>query len=132
MAEYYLWIKNVHIGMAYTTGLLFLLRGLYRLLWRERMHLGLKKSVDRLSYLVDTLLLAMGISLLFILKLNPVTTAWVASKLVLLIVYVGLGVFAFRQRLSLAGRWSCFALALVCWLLMYQTARLHLPIWMWS
>jgi len=132
MVEHYLWIKSFHIGMAYTTGLLFLLRGLYRLVWRERVHAGLKKSVDRLSYVVDTLLLVMGISLLFVLQLNPVTTAWVASKLVLLLVYVGLGVMAFRQGLSMAGRWLCFALALLCWLLMYQTARLHLPLWMWG
>lgn len=131
MVEHYLWIKQLHIGTAYTTGVLFLIRGLYRLLWRERMQLGLKRAVDRLSYGVDTLLLVMGISLLFILKLNPVSTAWVASKLVFLLVYIVFGVVAFRERLDLPVRYAFFVLALGCWLLMYTTARQHLPFWMW-
>lgn len=131
MAEHYIWIKQFHIGMAYSTVLLFFGRGLYRLLWRERVHAGIKKGFDRLSYLVDSLLLLMGVGLLFILQLNPLTVAWLGSKLVLLLVYIGLGVLAFRERLPMTVRWLCFALALLCWLLMFKTARFHLPLWQW-
>lgn len=131
MAEHYTWIKHFHIGMAYLTVLLFVLRGLYRLLAGERVHLGLRKITDRISYGVDTLLLVMGILLLFILELNPVTTGWLSSKLGLLIAYIILGVFAFRNRLPLAARWLCFALAIGCWVMMFKTARLHQPVWMW-
>ena len=131
MLEYYLTIKHAHIGMAYTTLLLFLLRGLYRLLWQQRVNPLVKKMADRASYLVDTLLLVLAFALLFVLKLNPLTTPWLASKLVWLLVYIALGVMAFRQRLPLGVRWLCFVLALGCWWLMYQTARQHTAIWQW-
>lgn len=131
MAEHYVWIKHFHIGMAYLTITLFVLRGLYRLLGGERVNAKLRKITDRISYGVDTLLLLMGILLLVILQMNPVTIGWLSSKLALLVVYVVLGVFAFRNRLPLAGRWLCFVLAVGCWVLMYKTARLHLPLWMW-
>lgn len=131
MLEHYLMIKNAHIGVAYTTVLLFLLRGLYRLVWQQAANPLVKKVTDRASYLVDTLLLMLAFALLFVLKLNPLTTPWLASKLMWLLVYVGLGVMAFRQGLPLAARWLCFLLALGCWWLMYQTARQHAAIWQW-
>ncbi|MFB1011934.1 MAG: SirB2 family protein [Thiopseudomonas sp.] len=131
MAEHYVWIKQFHIGMAYLTVTLFTLRGLYRLIGGERVSLRLRKVTDRISYGVDTLLLVMGILLLVILQLDPLSVAWLSSKLGLLVAYVILGVFAFRNRLPLAARWLAFALALGCWVLMYKTARLHLPLWMW-
>ncbi|NLD14513.1 MAG: SirB2 family protein [Gammaproteobacteria bacterium] len=131
MAEHYVWIKQFHIGMAYLTVTLFALRGLYRLIGGERVSLRLRKVTDRISYGVDTLLLVMGILLLVILQLDPLSVAWLSSKLGLLVAYVILGVFAFRNRLPLAARWLAFALALGCWVLMYKTARLHLPLWMW-
>lgn len=131
MAEHYVWIKQFHIGMAYLTVTLFTLRGLYRLIGGERVSLRLRKVTDRISYGVDTLLLVMGILLLVILQLDPLSVAWLSSKLGLLVAYVILGVFAFRNRLPLAARWVAFALALGCWVLMYKTARLHLPLWMW-
>lgn len=132
MVEHYLLIKNAHIGLAYTTGALFFLRGIYRLLAAEQINQRIKKNADRISYLVDTLLLMLAIALLFILKLNPASMPWVGSKLVWLLVYIALGVMAFRPRLPLAARWSCFVLALGCWWLMYQTARLHAAVWQWS
>ncbi len=131
MAEHYTWIKHFHIGMAYLTVTLFVLRGVYRLLGGERFSLRLRTVTNRISYGVDTLLLLMGILLLVVLQLNPLAVAWLSSKLGLLVAYVILGVFAFRNRLPLALRWLCFALAIGCWVLMYKTARLHLPLWMW-
>lgn len=131
MLEHYWLIKNAHIGMAYTTVLLFVLRGLYRLLWQERANALLRKLTDRLSYVVDTLLLSLAILLLFMLGLNPLAIAWVGSKLVWLLIYIGLGVAAFRRGLALPWRWLAFALAIGCWWMMYQTARLHAAFWQW-
>lgn len=131
MAEHYVWIKHFHMGMAYLTVVLFTLRGLYRLAGGAKINLRLRKLTDRISYGVDSLLLIMGILLLVILQLNPITTAWLSSKLGFLVAYVILGVFAFRDRLPMAGRWLCFALAIGCWVLMFLTAKKHLPLWMW-
>lgn len=131
VAEHYVWIKHFHMSMAYLTVVLFTLRGLYRLLAGDQANLRLSKITDRVSYGVDTLLLVMGILLLIILQLNLMSTAWLSSKLGLLVAYVILGVFAFRNRLPMAARWLCFLLAIVCWKLMYLTATKHLPLWMW-
>lgn len=131
MLEHYWMIKNAHVGMTYTTILLFVLRGLYRLLWQQRVNPLWKKYTDRLSYLVDSLLLAFAIMLLFMLGLNPLNTAWVGSKLIWLLVYIALGVVAFRQAHNLVLRWLAFVLATGCWWMMYQTARLHMAFWQW-
>lgn len=131
MAEHYVWIKHFHMGMAYLTIMLFVLRGLYRLTAGEGVNLRARKITDRISYGVDTLLLVMGILLLMILQLNPMTTPWLSSKLGFLVAYVILGVFAFRQHFSMVKRWVSFALAIGCWVLMLLTAKKHLPVWMW-
>lgn len=131
MAEHYVWIKHFHIGMAYLTLALFVPRGLYRLLAGEGANLKVRKLTDRISYGVDSLLLLMAVLLLVILQLNPMAVAWLSSKLGLLGAYVILGVFAFRKGLPQAARWLCFLLAIGCWVLMYKTARLHLPLWAW-
>lgn len=131
MAEHYVWIRHFHMGMAYLTIMLFVFRGLYRLTAGEGINLCVRKITDRISYGVDTLLLVMGILLLMILQLNPMTTSWLSSKLGFLVAYVILGVFAFRQHFSMAKRWVSFALAIGCWVLMLLTAKKHLPIWMW-
>lgn len=131
MAEHYVWIKHFHMGMAYLTIMLFVFRGLYRLTAGEDINLRVRKVTDRISYGVDTLLLVMGILLLMILQLNPMTTPWLSSKLGFLVAYIILGVFAFRQHFSMTKRWVSFALAIGCWVLMFLTAKKHLPVWMW-
>ena len=104
MAEHYVWIKHFHMGMAYLSIVPFTLRGLYRLAGGAKINLLLCKITDRISYGVDGLLLIMDIFVLVILQLNPITTAGLSSKLGFLVAYVILGVFAFRDRLPMAGR----------------------------
>lgn len=131
MAEYYLWIKQTHVGLAFCTLLLFMLRGLYRLLSPRVERSGKLQAADRMSYAIDTCLLLLGVTLIFVLQLNPFTVAWLGSKLVFLALYIALGVLAFRERTAKPIRWASLALAMGCWLMMYATARAHLPFWLW-
>ncbi len=71
-------------------------------------------------HFIDTLLLASGIWMALNLHLNPVNSPWLASKLVALLVYIGLGFIALRlgrtrrQRvLALLGALLCFAYMLL-------------------
>ena len=130
MAEHYVWIKHFH-GHGIPDHCAVYPARPVPAGRRRKINLRLRKITDRISYGVDSLLLIMGILLLVILQLNPITTAWLSSKLGFLVAYVILGVFAFRDRLPMAGRWLCFALAIGCWVLMFLTAKKHLPLWMW-
>ena len=101
MASFYLQIKLAHIGLVLASGALFAVRGL---LVQTGQHWALAKPVRRLSIGIDTLLLVTALLLLLILHLNPFTTAWIAVKLVLLVVYIALGVFAFAGVSGRTGR----------------------------
>ena len=113
LAEHYLLIKNIHIGLALLSGSLFVARGLWVLLagsgapWQRR--------VNRISYMVDTGLLLAALLLLIIFSFAPLSAAWLQAKLLLLVLYVVFGALAFRDKYTLSMRWlaylaPCFAL----------------------
>lgn len=123
MIEFYLPIRHAHIGLVLVSGGLFALRGAAVLAGQRWANAA---PLRRLSYGIDTLLLTAALMLLVILDLNPFTTAWLATKLVLLAAYVVLGVFALRRARSYRALWYLAALA--CFGLMYSVARSHDPL----
>ncbi len=125
LAEHYLLIKQIHIGLALLSGGLFVLRGLWVLLLGKGGNL--QKGVNRISYLVDTCLLLAAVLLLAVLSFVPLSAAWLQAKLLLLVLYVLFGVVAFRAQHSLAVRWLAYIAALLCFAGMYYSARLHQP-----
>ena len=125
-AEHYVLIKNIHISLVLLSGSLFMLRGLWVLLAGSGS--ALQKKVNRLSYVIDSCLLLAAVLLLIALDYAPLAAAWLQVKLILLVLYVVLGVFAFRNKYSMSVRWLAYAVALVCFALMYYSARLHQPL----
>lgn len=126
LAEYYLLIKTTHISLVLISGSLFVLRGLWVLLAGSGG--GWQRKVNRLSYMVDTGLLLAAVLLLSILDYAPLAAAWLQVKLLLLVLYVVLGVLAFRAKYSMPVRWFAYCAALGCFALMYYSARLHQPL----
>ena len=124
-AEHYLLVKNIHITLVLLSGSLFVLRGLWVLLAGSGS--ALQKKVNRLSYMIDTCLLLAAFVLLMILNYAPLSTAWLQSKLLLLVLYVVFGALAFRAKYSLSLRWLAYCAALLCFAGMYYSARLHQP-----
>lgn len=123
LADYYFIIKQIHIGLGLLSVTFFVIR--FLLLWLKNWSKQRLKPLNRLSYILDTGLLLAAFCLLYILQLNPFATSWVASKLLLLVIYVGLGIVAFKaqqQKLKIVAA----LLALLCFYLIYKTARLHL------
>ena len=125
LAEHYLLIKNIHIGLALLSGSSDVARGFWVLLagsgapWQRR--------VNRISYMVDTGLLLAALLLLIIFSFAPLSAAWLQAKLLLLVLYVVFGALAFRDKYTLSMRWLAYLAALLCFAGMYYSARLHQP-----
>ncbi len=88
-------LERLHIILALLSGLGFALRGfIVRVLDRP-----LASPLVRVGpHLIDTVLLMSGIALWFHFRYSPIESAWLGLKLVLIVVYVLLGVAAFRAK----------------------------------
>ncbi|TYT25055.1 hypothetical protein FZO89_01500 [Luteimonas viscosa] len=125
MIEFYPQIRHVHIGLALLSGALFALRGLALL---AGMRWPNAAPVRWLSYTVDTALLTAAMMLLTILPGAFYANGWLAVKVVLIVAYVVLGVFALRRGRTRAVRAACFAGALLLFAQVYFVARTHHPL----
>lgn len=117
-------LKLTHVGLVSTSVALFALRGfgtLARAGWP--MAAGLRWTVVG----VDTLLLASGGLLWFVLRLNPLQQTWLGTKLVLLVAYVLLGSLALRRARSTGARAAAWVAALACVATMASIAWTHDP-----
>lgn len=127
----YLAIKHAHMALAFATIILFVGRGVFRLQANPSTFVGVQKSFNYLSYGVDISLFVLGLYLLSSWGSASAPMGWIGGKLIFLVCYIALGVFAFRSVLPQHYRWLCFGAAILFWVLMYKTARLKLPFWQW-
>ena len=125
MIEFYPQIKLLHMGVALLSGAIFALRGAFALggaRWPQAM------PVKLLSYGVDTALLTAALMLLTILPWAMFANGWLTTKLLLVVAYVALGVFAMRPGRSRRTRAICYAAALLVFATIYGIARAHHPL----
>lgn len=122
--EFYPTLRLIHIGLALTSGTFFLLRGLAAL---AGARWPVAAPARHASMGIDTALLAAALALLWLLHLNPFTTAWLQAKLVLLVAYVVLGTLALKRARTRSARVACFVAALACFAAMLAVARAHHP-----
>ena len=125
MIEFYPHIKMAHIFFALCSGALFALRGAGVLAGMRWPHWA---TVRWTSYTVDTCLLTAALMLLTILPGAMFANGWLATKLVLLVAYIVLGVFAVRRARGTAARAACYVAALAMFGLVYSIARAHHPL----
>lgn len=125
MIEYYGEIRLAHITAAIASGMLFLLRGL--LVQAGRGSWALAPVPRYLSYAIDTTLLTAALMLFTILPSQAFSNGWLAAKLALLPLYIGLGWGALRAR-TRARRLSFLAGAIAAYAGMYCIARAHDPL----
>ena len=115
-------LKALHVLCAGASLLLFVVRGGYTLL----MTRTLKARIWRwLPPVVDTLLLAFGIWLAVLLRLNPLHVSWLGAKLVYVIVYILLGILAFRLPRPRWLKISMFVMAVLVFGFIVSIAVLH-------
>ncbi|WP_297921724.1 SirB2 family protein [uncultured Agitococcus sp.] len=102
----YVIFKHLHMTAVALSGLLFMVRGLWLLQGSTQLQ---AKWVKITPHVIDTLLLVSAIAMLVVLQQFP---AWVHVKITLLIVYIGLGLMAFKKAKT-QGQKLTFLLAAV-------------------
>lgn len=107
----YSMLKHSHMGFAYLSILLFVLRfvGFYFAPVLRRY-----KLLRILPHVIDTLLLVTAIILCVQIAQYPLTHHWLTAKVVGLVGFIGLGVVAMRQanRAAFVGAVLCFVYVL--------------------
>lgn len=125
MIEFYPEIRLVHIWAVLASGGFFLLRGLALF---AGARLPMIAPVRYLSYTIDTILLTAALMLMTIVQQYPFLDTWLTVKVLLLVVYILLGYFAFwraRARTIQIGAW---VLALMVYAFIFSVARAHHPL----
>ncbi|MDO9074275.1 MAG: SirB2 family protein [Rubrivivax sp.] len=124
LLEHYITLRQLHVGFVTASGSLFALRA-FATLAGARWPLSRPARVA--SWAIDTGLLSAGALLWAALQLNPVVQAWLGAKLLLLLVYIGLGTMALRRARTPLGRLAWTLAALVCFAWIVGTAIAHDP-----
>ena len=88
-------IKTLHISTAIISISLFILRGVWTFTDSPLMR---QKWLKILPHANDTVLLIAAITLTVQLQQYPLTHTWLTAKVTALLLYIGLGMLAFRFR----------------------------------
>ena len=106
----YVTIKHVHIASAALSGSLFLLRGI----WMMRESTMLQNRVVKiLPHVVDTILLASALIMVFWSGQYPFVQNWLTAKVLALIAYITIGTIALKRGGTKTQRVSAFFAALL-------------------
>ena len=125
MTEYYLVLRNIHIGCAIATIALFVLRGALMLAdspWQRNVVLRY------LPHAVDTVLLTTALILTTVIHQYPFAVDWLTVKVVLLVAYIVLGSIALKRGRTKAIRVVALVAALATVAFLVSVARAHHPL----
>jgi uncharacterized membrane protein SirB2 len=117
-------IKLAHLGLVGCSGALFAARGFGV---RAGRAWPMRRWSRRLSVGVDTGLLAAGVAMWAALGLDPVRDAWLGTKLVLLLAYIGVGSLALKRGRTAGVRTAALLVALVLYAQIVGVALAHDP-----
>jgi uncharacterized membrane protein SirB2 len=125
MIELYAQIKWLHVAAVIASGTLFVLRGVAvqtSAVW------PMAAPFRYLSYGIDTVLLTAGLALLALLPGATFANGWLTSKLVFLVIYIGLGSYALKRGRTRGSRRICLAAAAMVYIFIITVARSHHPL----
>ncbi|MDO9096303.1 MAG: SirB2 family protein [Rubrivivax sp.] len=125
LIEHYFLLRHLHIGLVAASGTLFALRAAAHL---AGANWPLARPARVASWVIDTGLLAAGIALWAALRIDPFGQPWLGTKLLLLLLYIGLGTMALRRAQTLATRAAWTAAALACFGFIVTVALAHHPL----
>lgn len=120
--ELFMAIRTAHIACAFASGSLFAVRGAASLRGASWPQATLAR---RGAMLIDSLLLALGVVLVIATRQYPFAANWLTAKLVLIVVYVVLGIFALKRGRTPTVRLVCFGLAAMTFLMILSVAVTH-------
>ena len=98
--NYYFPIKHLHVTAVSLSIVLFVIRTYWSVTGSALLQNRLMRI---LSHVVDTVLLICGVILAAMIGPEQ---PWILTKIVLLIVYIGVGLYAIKRTLSLPSKWK--------------------------
>ncbi|NDV91047.1 invasion protein [Alteromonas sp. 345S023] len=105
----YMMAKHLHLTAVGLSILLFI----FRFIWSQfDASILSKKWVKVVPHIVDTVLLASAIWLCVILSQYPIVNAWLTFKVIGVVGYIVLGLFALKKAKTPVSRWAFFIAAL--------------------
>lgn len=87
------------------------------------------RMAKTLPHIVDTLLLASGVGLAWMLRLTPETAPWLIAKIAGLVMYIALGMLALKPGRPLPVRVAAWLAALVMFAYIAGVAISKNPLW---
>ena len=129
MIQFYAEIRWVHIAAVIASGAVFFIRGLALVggqAWGKAMPLRW------LAWTIDTVLLTAALMLMTIVEQYPFVHGWLPVKVLLLVVYIGLGMAAFWSGQRRGVRIVCWLAALTVYLFIVSVARAKDPMGLFS
>ena len=121
----YLILRHLHITCVALSGLGFALRGVLML----RQSPALRHPVARIApHIIDTVLLASALGMLALTTWQLALMPWLATKIVLLLVYIVLGTIALKRGRTLRIRAIAFVAALAVFGHIVATALTRNPL----
>lgn len=112
-------LAHTHMLMAMLTIAVFVLQGILALAAPAVLR---HKAMRIIPHVIYTLLLVTALALLVVYGWNPLAFGWIIMKIILLVVFIGLGIIAFRPSFPAATRVACWVVALGALLWAYSSA----------
>lgn len=106
----YLLLKNVHVGTVALSIGVFVLRGVLVL---RRSPFASLPSLARGSYVIDTVLLASALGMVWLGGYQPLADGWLRNKLIGVLAYIVCGALALKRAPTHGWRAFFFVLALL-------------------
>ena len=103
-------LKLVHTSSAYLSIAGFTLRGYWMIAGSPLLR---RRPARILPHVIDTLLLGSAVGMLVIWRVSPLQLDWLSAKIFALLLYIALGLVAFRFGESMGVKVSAWLLALL-------------------
>ena len=103
-------VKTIHIGAVILSFSLFFVRGLWMIAESPRLN---QRWVRIVPHVIDTILLISAIALSVLIAQYPFVQDWLTAKVVLLVIYIGLGTIALRRGKTKAIRVGTWVAAIL-------------------
>lgn len=124
LSTHYLQILLLHVGCVALSGALFAVRGLMRIADLPGAN---TRALRWMSYVIDSTLLGAAILLSVIVRQYPFVDAWLTTKVLLLLLYIGLGTVALKRGRTRTVRVTAYVAALLTFGYIIGVAIAHDP-----
>ncbi len=124
MAAFYNSLKYLHVIAVALSGALFFIRGVWMLIDSPRLN---RRWVRVAPHVIDTVLLLSAVALTLIIQQYPFVHTWLTAKVVVLVLYIGMGMIAIRHGKRKSVRAVAWIIALLLFVYIVIIAWRHDP-----